>query len=81
MQKAKKDAKQKLKKDAKKKAKKAKQDAKKQERKDAKQDDVKIQEKRRAAVTRTPSKPKKETEDQIKKKLHSVPWLSYVRLE
>lgn len=80
MQKAKKDAKQKLKKDAKKKAKKAKQDAKKQERKDAKQDDVKIQEKR-AAVTRTPSKPKKETEDQIKKKLHSVPWLSYVRLE
>ena len=81
LQKAKKDAKQKLKKDAKKKAKKAKQDAKKQERKDAKQDDVKIQEKRRAAVTRTPSKPKKETEDQIKKKLHSVPWLSYVRLE
>ena len=73
--KAKKDAKQKVKKDAKQKAK---NDAKQKAKKDAKQDDVKMQEKQ--METNRKNRTKKQTEDQIKKKLHSVPWLSYIRL-
>ncbi len=76
-QKAKKDAKQKAKKDAKQKAK---MDAKQKAKKDAKQNGT-MQEQQKATVSnKGSSKATEQTEDQIKKKLHSVPWLSYVRL-